>query len=228
MKKFAARVVALRKSLGMTQAEFGAHIASSRGYISQIEAGLKAPGPDFVKKIETLERSQHASKIAEYGATGIAGRNATKVAETGPTGEAGVHEFNVDLRKIELRKIPVYSFVQAGQAVDYEALPESWEDTIEYDGNDKSAFALRVSGDSMMPNFPPGTIITISPQYPPHNGNLVVAKIRGEGVLFKLFHHNGAGTQITLTSYNAHYPAIVIEREKLHWLWRVVRATQNL
>ena len=135
---------------------------------------------------------------------------------------------NVEPRPLHLRKIPVYTFVQAGQATAYEGLPTSWGDEIEYDGADEKAFALRVSGDSMSPNFPPGTIITVSPKHPPHNGNLVVAKIKDEGVLFKLFHHSGDGKKITLTSYNNAYPPIQLAREQLHWLYRVVRATQNL
>ena len=136
--------------------------------------------------------------------------------------------FNVDPRPLHLRKIPVYTFVQAGQATAYEGLPTAWGDEIEYDGADEKAFALRVSGDSMAPNFPPGTIITVSPKHPPHNGHLVVAKIKEEGVLFKLFHHSGDGKKITLTSYNSAYPPISLAREQLHWIYRVVRATQNL
>ena len=135
---------------------------------------------------------------------------------------------NVTAHPLHLRKIPVYTFVQAGQATAYEGLPSAWGDEIEYDGADDKAFALRVSGDSMSPNFPAGTIITVSPKHPPHNGHLVVAKIKEEGVLFKLFHHSGDGKKLTLTSYNNAYPPIQLAREQLHWIYRVVRATQNL
>lgn len=125
------------------------------------------------------------------------------------------------------RRVPIYSFVQAGHATDYEDLPADGEDTVEYDGDDRNAFALRVAGDSMSPNFPPGTIITVSPSYPPHNGQLVVAKIKEEGVLFKIFHHSGDGRIVTLTSYNQAHPEIKLEREKFHWIYRVVAATQR-
>jgi SOS-response transcriptional repressor LexA len=63
--------------------------------------------------------------------------------------------------------------------------------------------------------------------YPPNNGDLVVAKIEDEGVLFKRFHHSGDGKFITLTSYNSVYPPLTLNREKLHWLYRVEAATQR-
>ena len=136
---------------------------------------------------------------------------------------------NVESIPVKLREIPVFTFVQAGEATDYQGLPTSWGDTIGYDGADEKAFALRVAGDSMMPNYPPGTIITVSPKHPPHGGQLVVAKIKDEGVIFKLFHHSGDGRIVTLTSYNDRlYPPIELPREKLDWLYRVVGAYQKL
>jgi len=213
MKKIAERLKALRKELGMTQAAFAAHINASRAYISQLEGNpklAKSPSPKFMEKIVMVESSTNARQLAEQHAAYRSGVS------------------NVDPKPIRLRQIPIYTFVQAGQAVEYEGLPTRWEDTIEYDGNDERAFALRVAGDSMEPKFPAGTIITVSPKYPPHSGQLVVARIKNEGCVFKLFHHSGDGKIVTLSSYNPLYEKIVLPRENLHWLYRVVRSTQNL
>jgi len=209
MSNIVNRVLLLRKKLGMSQEVFAREMGFSRGYLSQVEAHLVKPGAKFTRQVELMEKSPTAYKLAGQG--------------------GGYPYSNVDPVALRTRKIPIYTFVQAGQATAYEGLPTSWDDTIEYDGPDETAFALRVTGDSMMPNFPPGTIITVSPKHPPGNGHLVVAKIKNEGVLFKLFHHSGDGKKITLTSYNSQlYPPITRDREQFHWIYRVVRATQNL
>lgn len=192
--------------MGLTQQRFSEEIATTRGYVSQIEAGIVTQvGANFLSKLAMLEERHSASE-----------RKAGRKIES-----------NVDPNPVPMRRIPIYTFVQAGQATAYEGLPTSWDDTIEYDGPDEKAFALRVAGDSMEPKFEPGMIITVSPKHPPHNGQLVVAKIKNEGCVFKLFHHSGDGKIITLSSYNPAYKDIVLPREKLHWIYRVVRSTQN-
>jgi len=187
----------------------------SRTFVSLVERGVNQAGPRFIQQMELLDR------------LGVPERDMATTVRERP---AHYYASNAVPHKGKMRQIPVYTFVQAGQAVAYEELPEIWDDTIEYDGNDEQAFALRVAGDSMSPNFPPGTIITVSPRNPPNNGSLVVAKIKEEGVLFKMFHHTGQGddTKIILSSYNQVYPTITLPREKLHWIYRVTRATQNL
>ena len=196
----------------MTQRRFSEEIAATRGYVSQIEAGVVTQvGANFLNKLALLEQKYSAPERK-------AGRTAEQVAP---------YRSNVDPTPVPMKRIPIYTFVQAGAATAYEGLPTSWDDTIEYDGPDEKAFALRVAGDSMEPRFEPGMIITVSPKYPPHNGQLVVAKIKNEGCVFKLFHHSGDGKIITLSSYNPAYKDIVLPREKLHWIYRVVRSTQN-
>jgi len=164
---------------------------------------------ELLEREANLKATRVADRPAPYGA-----RDKSNVALAIPPG------------RIE-RQIPILSYAQAGVATDDEELPREWDDTVGYDGTDKKAFALRVEGDSMSPQFPAGTIITVGPSNPPHNGNLVVARLKGEGVLFKLFHHSGDNRIVTLTSFNPAYPVIQIAREKLHWIWKVVQATQR-
>jgi len=139
-------------------------------------------------------------------------------------------ESNVELAEMAKprREIPVYTFVQAGMATDYQGMPTYWDDKIGYDGRDKDAFALRVAGDSMEPAFPAGTIITVEPAHPPHAGQLVVAKIKEEGVVFKLYHPSADFSTATLTSYNPLYPPRQLPKGKFHWIYRVVSSFRNL
>ena len=190
----------------MTQNEFAKHIGISRAYLSVLETGDKVPSAEVTGKIELLESSQNAASIAEEAA--IYGRS--------PIGG------NVDPKRLDLRIIPVFSFVQAGIATDYEDLPrDEWEGQVEYMGNDEKAFGLRIVGDSMEPKYSPGDIVIVSPKYAAVNGQKVVAKIKREGVVFKIMHHSGDGKMIELTSYNPAYPPIIRPREDFHWIYPV-------
>ena len=116
--------------------------------------------------------------------------------------------------------------IQAGLATIYESTPESWEDAVDYDGTDVTAFALRVTGDSMLPRFPAGTIIVVSPQYPPRHGDFVAAFIKEEGALFKKFKHTGDARTVVLESLNPEFPNVERPREDFHWIYRVAEARQ--
>lgn len=80
----------------------------------------------------------------------------------------------------------------------------------------------------MEPKFPEGTIITVSPKHPPRNGQHVAARLNGEGVFFKIFHHSGDNKTVTLTSYNPAFPPMVYNRERFDWIYPVTDATQKL
>jgi phage repressor protein C with HTH and peptisase S24 domain len=122
------------------------------------------------------------------------------------------------------RKIRVYSMIQAGLATIYETTPESWEDVVDYDGSDKAAFALRVTGDSMLPRFPAGTIIVVSPQYPPSFSDFVAAYVKDEGGLFKVLKNSGEAKTVRLVSLNPEFPPTERPREEFDWIYRVIEA----
>jgi phage repressor protein C with HTH and peptisase S24 domain len=63
-------------------------------------------------------------------------------------------------------------------------------------------FALRVEGDSMCPDFPPGTVLLVAGGEYPQRGDTVVAKIRSNGqVVVKLYHRKD--NQISLESIHS-------------------------
>ena len=49
---------------------------------------------------------------------------------------------------------------------------------------DSKAFAVRIRGDSMSPEFPEGSIAVLSPSSQPKTGDLVVARVVDRGILF--------------------------------------------
>ena len=51
--------------------------------------------------------------------------------------------------------------------------------------NDEHAYALKISGDSMMPTYRDGEVIVVSPATPPWRGDRVVVKTKGGEVMVK-------------------------------------------
>lgn len=65
-------------------------------------------------------------------------------------------------------------------------------------------FALRVEGDSMMPDYPPGIIVFVDPDRKPEPMNLVIAMNNDGEATFKRLTREG-GTWY-LTPLNTRYP----------------------
>lgn len=101
--------------------------------------------------------------------------------------------------------IPVISWVQAGNRVDRVRPVNGDQFTVVLGGVSNQAFALRIYGDSMKPEFSVGEIIVVDPAVKPRIGKYVVAKIeigKGENrqaMLKQLVRHRD---QICLKPFN--------------------------
>jgi len=73
--------------------------------------------------------------------------------------------------------IPVISWVQAGNGVDRVRPVNGDEFTVVLGGVSDQAFALRIHGDSMKPEFRVGEVIIVDPAVKPRMRKYVVAKI---------------------------------------------------
>ncbi|MDH2925567.1 LexA family protein [Lonepinella koalarum] len=90
-----------------------------------------------------------------------------------------VEDFDVNVTPVRLRshKVPLISYVQAGMWTDINLLQDS--EDFEYILTDldvsENAFALKIKGDSMEPDFIEGDVIIVDPKIQPHAGEFVVA-----------------------------------------------------
>lgn len=104
----------------------------------------------------------------------------------------------------QLNSVPLISWVQAG------AFTEAIEDTnnaerIITDARVKPrTYALRVTGDSMLPLFPPGMILIIDPEMAAAHGDYVIAKNGDNEATFKQLVKDGADWY--LKPINPQYP----------------------
>lgn len=116
-------------------------------------------------------------------------------------------------------RVPLVSWVQAGTWSTIEdpyprGAAEEWIPVYERIG--RTAFALRVEGDSMtnpagFPSFPPGTIIIVDPEVEARSGHFVIARLDDEdAATFKQLMIEGAHTY--LMPLNPRFPRIDVDR----------------
>ena len=82
-----------------------------------------------------------------------------------------------------IHKLPLISKVQAGEWMDNADPYEigDYEDTVETTERvSNMSYALKITGDSMMPTIPDGAIIIVDPQRSPENGQIVVVRQNGD------------------------------------------------
>ena len=127
-----------------------------------------------------------------------------------------------------LRRLPVLSWAQAGEATEYGEIPADWDEVVPSDVSDERAFGVRLRGDSMEPRFSDGDIAILLPSLAPTNGDIVVANLKNEGVLCKIMHVQLDKSLITLSSYNPAYPPMERHRDQFNWMFPVSSIMKQL
>ncbi len=135
--------------------------------------------------------------------------------EDGPDSKAIVTSSRI-IPQSEIKMVPLISSVQAGamsEAVDPYAVgdAEKWI-PVDLPNLSPNAFALRVKGESMLPEFVEGDIIIVDPDIEPDPGRYVVAKNGKNEATFKQYRqrgHNDKGEMvIELVPLNSSHPPI--------------------
>ena len=125
--------------------------------------------------------------------------------------------------------IPLIGFAEAGASGYFDdagfPLGKGW-DEIAFPGvTDERAYALEISGDSMLPAYRDGDVIIVSPAAPVRRGDRIVVKTASGEIMVKELKRQTA-KQIELKSLNANHPERTLTLEDVVWLARVVWASQ--
>ena len=128
-----------------------------------------------------------------------------------------------------LRPVPILGLAQAGAGgfFDDGGFPagHGW-DEIPFPGlADDSAYALEVSGDSMLPLYRNGDVIIVSPAAQVRRGDRVVVKTTDGEVMAKVLKRRTAA-EIELGSLNPEHAARTIKRGDVDWIARILWASQ--
>lgn len=181
----AARFKARRLELGMTQVEVASSAGVSQQSIESIESGRTRKPRNLLDLAKALQCNPDWL---------LNGKNIMPLAE------------------ISTRRIPVLSYVQAGElteARDVTDLTGELEYVLADSDVPETCFALRIDGDSMQPEFKEGDIVIIDPDLCPMPGEFVVAKNGGHEATFKKYRPLGIGIDdFELVPLNPDYPVL--------------------
>jgi len=102
---------------------------------------------------------------------------------------------------------------------------KGWDEIAFPAVNDEHAYALEISGDSMMPAYRDGDVIIVSPGAPIRRGDRVVLKTKKDEVMVKELKRR-TSKSIELQSINAEHPDRTLAVSDVMWIARVVWASQ--
>lgn len=238
-----------RQAAGMTQDALAAAIGCSKGQLSLMESGQRTISLEWAQKIEralgimdgrlvtalnwertppevrreisaSIELSQRLRESARQGQGGL-----DALYRSGALRElVSQLESNVDDPRPLGRSIPIINKVAAGYpreftdldypaavADDYVACPEV---------TDPDAFAARVVGDSMEPDYREGDIVIFAPgMATPPGSDCFVRLERDNETTFKRVYFEDGGAMIRLQPLNNRYAPRLVPREDVGGLY---------
>lgn len=129
----------------------------------------------------------------------------------------------------KIRTLPMLGFAKAGKGgfFDDSGFPvgQGW-DEVEVPGvTDTTAYALEITGDSMMPIYREGDTIIISPAATVRKGDRVVVRTSDGQVMAKVLLRQSART-VELESLNPEHPVKTLEAKSVDWIARIIWSSQ--
>ncbi len=127
------------------------------------------------------------------------------------------------------RVLPLIGFAKAGRGgfFDDSGFPvgQGW-DEVEVPGvTDTTAYALEITGDSMMPVYREGDTIVVSPGATIRKGDRVVVRTSDGQVMAKILQKQSARS-IELASFNEEHPVKTLDAKNVDWMARIIWASQ--
>jgi phage repressor protein C with HTH and peptisase S24 domain len=127
------------------------------------------------------------------------------------------------------QSVPLIGFAEAGAGGYFDdggfPVGKGWDEIAFPAVNDEHAYALEISGDSMLPAYRDGDVIIVSPAAPVRRGDRVVVKTRNDEVMVKELKRQTAKS-IELKSLNANHPERTLSLDDVVWMARIVWASQ--
>lgn len=169
------RLRALRQERKLTQGQLGKAVGVSDVTVGYWERDLNTPGGKSLSKL--------ASYLGVSEAYLLYGKE---------------DESNVAAAPVGALKVPVISYVQAGQWTP-ESDARNLEGNIDYvlstGSFSRGTFALKIKGKSMEPEFVEGDLILVDPELSPQPGDYVVAKNGEDEATFKKYRARGVNQE---------------------------------
>jgi phage repressor protein C with HTH and peptisase S24 domain len=127
------------------------------------------------------------------------------------------------------RQVPLLGFAQAGAGgfFDDGGFPagHGWDQVDAPTARDDGIYALKVTGDSMMPVYRDGDTIIVSPTREARPGDRVVVKTRDGEVMAKVLEKK-TQKAVQLASLNPDHPKRTVPVAEVEWIARILWASQ--
>ena len=150
------------------------------------------------------------------------------LAATGTTVDIFVNLIT-DKNGAATQAVPLIGFAEAGAGGFFDdggfPVGKGWDEIAFPAVSDEHAYALEISGDSMMPAYRDGDVIIVSPAAPIRRGDRVVVKTKKGEVMVKELKRR-TSKSIELQSINAEHPDRTLAVSDVVWVARIVWASQ--
>lgn len=127
------------------------------------------------------------------------------------------------------KSIPLIGFAEAGSGGYFDdggfPVGKGWDEIAFPQVNDENAYALEISGDSMLPAYRDGDVIMVSPAAPVRRGDRVVVKTKNGEVMVKELKRKTTKS-IELKSLNTEHRDRTLQMSDVVWIARIVWASQ--
>jgi phage repressor protein C with HTH and peptisase S24 domain len=128
-----------------------------------------------------------------------------------------------------LKQIPLLGFARAGKGgfFDDSGFPagNGWEEIDVPGVTDNAAYALEITGDSMLPVYREGDTIIVSPNATLRKGDRVVVRTSDGQVMAKIMQRQTAKT-LELASFNKDHDTKTLDMKDVDWVARIIWASQ--
>ena len=153
---------------------------------------------------------------------------AKALAATGTTVDSFVQLID-DSGRATVQAVPLIGFAEAGAGGFFDdggfPVGKGWDEIAFPAVSDEHAYALEISGDSMLPAYRRGDVIIVSPAAPIRRGDRVVVKTRDGEVMVKELARKTARS-VELQSLNAAHADRTLPLRDVLWMARIVWASQ--
>jgi phage repressor protein C with HTH and peptisase S24 domain len=154
---------------------------------------------------------------------------AKALAATGVTIETFVDLIQDTARPVVTQAVPLIGFAEAGAGGYFDdggfPVGKGWDEIAFPQVADEHAYALEISGESMLPAYRRGDVIVVSPAAPVRRGDRVVVKTRSGEVMVKELKRKTAKS-IELQSLNPAHADRTLALKDVMWMARIVWASQ--
>jgi phage repressor protein C with HTH and peptisase S24 domain len=134
-----------------------------------------------------------------------------------------------DSGRLATQNVPLIGFAEAGAGGYFDdggfPVGRGWDEIAFPAVNDEHAYALEISGESMMPAYRDGDVILVSPAAPIRRGDRVVVKTKDGEVMVKELKRRTSKT-IELRSLNPSHKERTLPVRDVVWIARIVWASQ--